>query len=115
MSFSDLLVDLDLSIRARLCDPVELRPKAGEAPRVIPAMIATPVEPTGNGFGATMLQASIQVHIDDAILKEGDVAVPGAWVGEVFVAGDRGFRVAGAPTRDTDGMWQTAPVERYKP
>lgn len=114
MSFSNLVDNLDNTIRDALCDPVELRPAAGGAAVVVPAMIDQSLVEAPGGFGAPMLQATIQLHTRDGLLKVGDVAVTGRFIDGLFVPGERGWRIAGAPTRDPDGAWQTAAVERIR-
>lgn len=116
MSFSELSASIDAATQEHLCDPLELRPVEGGAAIVVQAMVDAPVQPPGGGFGAPVAQPSIQVLVSDRVLKVGDVAMPGAYdANGVFVPLALGWRVAGAPTREDDGRWQTAAIERYRP
>lgn len=121
MSFSDLTADIDATTRAELTDLFELRPAAGGDAVVIPAMVDQPVEPAGIGgpSGPPMLRAQVQVHVDDAVIRKGDVLLPGAWPDGIedgaFVVEAIGWRVAGAVTKDDSGKWQTAELERFQP
>lgn len=115
MSFSDLSADIDQATQEHLCDPVELRPVGGGLALVVQAMIDEPVALPGMGIGSPVLQATIQVLVADRSLRIGDVAMPGQYVEGIFVASTNGWRVAGAPTRDADGRWQTAAIERCRP
>lgn len=121
MSFSALTASIDDSTRAELTDPFELRPAAGGDVAVIPAMVDQPVEPAGIGgpSGPPMLRAQVQVHVDDATIRKGDVLMPGAWLDGIedgaFVVEATGWRVAGAVTKDDSGRWQTAELERFQP
>lgn len=117
MSFSDLTAGIDAATREHLCDTVQLVPAVGGDALVLPVMIDEPVEPAGMGLGAPTLQAQIQVMTADHALRVGDVAVPGRVVDGVFVPAvpSRMWRVAGAPTKDASGRWQTAAIERWVP
>lgn len=117
MSFSDHSAGIDASTREHLCDIVQLFPAAGGDALILPVMIDEPVEPTGMGLGAPMLQAEIQVATADHALRVGDVAVTGRVVDGVFVPATppRSWRVAGSATKDVSGRWQTAAIERWVP
>lgn len=115
MSFSDLSASIDTATQEHLCDLFELRPVGGGDAIIVSAMVDEPVQAPGAGFGAPVLQPTIQVLASDRVLKVGDVAMPGSMVDEVFVPFSLGWRVAGAPTREADGRWQTAAIERYRP
>lgn len=115
MSFSDLTAGIDDSTREHLCDTVQLFPVAGGDALLLPAMIDEPVEPTGMGLGAPMLQAEIQIFTADHAVRVGDIVVTGRLVDAVFVPASpaRSWRVAGAATKDASGRWQTAAIERW--
>lgn len=119
MSFSDLSASIDTATQEHLCDLFELRPVGAGSASVIAAMVDAPMQLPPSGFGGPVSTPSIQVLVSDRVLKVGDVFMPGVWMGEgdarLFMTADLGWRVAGAPTRDDDGRWQTAAVERYRP
>lgn len=114
MGFSDQSRILDDASRAFLCDPAEIRPAAGGEAVIAPVMVEEPVRPSAESLtGAPLLQATVEVMLEDHRLRKGDIVIPGREVAGVFVAGDRAWRVTGAPTRTGDGGWQTASIERY--
>lgn len=114
MAFSDASDLIAAATRDHLCDPTLIRPFGGGDPVIVPAMIEEPVLAMSDGLtGAPVLQATIEILLDDHRLRKGDVAVPGRMVDGVFVAGDRGWRVTGGATRTGDGRWQSASIERY--
>lgn len=115
MSFSDLSAGIDVATQVHLCDLFELRPVGGGVAIVVSAMVDEPVQSPGFDLRAPVQQATIQVLAADRVLKVGDVAMPGVRVDGVFVPAALGWRVAGAPTREVDGRWQTAAVERFRP
>ena len=115
MSFSDLSADMDAAVQEHLCDPVELRPVGGGDAVVVMAMIDQPVQAPGFGVGAPVLQATIRVLAADFVLTKGVTAMPGRYADGVFVADEIGWKLAAAPTREDDGRWQSASIERYRP
>lgn len=114
MAFSDQLDSLDAAVREHLTDPAELRPVGGGEASIVPVQIDEPMAPP-SGFAAPVLQASITVAVVDGRPTVGQVYVPGRYIDDVFVPGDRAWKVTGAPTRSTDGRWWTAGVERAAP
>lgn len=114
MGFSAQTALIDDAARALLCDPTEIRPVGGGDPRVTPAMVEEPVLGAAESLtGAPVLQATIEVMLNDHRLKKGDIATPGRIIDGVFAAGDRSWRVTGGAARSGDGRWQKASIERF--
>lgn len=113
MAFSDQLDSLDAAVLAHLTDPAELRPVDGGPAVIVDVQIDEPMA-APSGLGSPVLQATITLSVAAPALAVKQVFVPGRIIDDVFVPGDRAWRVTGAATRSIDGRWQTAGIERYR-